>query len=178
MNRLKEYDVLFENLKSGIHLYRYTIDETFFDVFSSHLKGSGSLFTVVLEINKQETLMQMDFDIKGAMKLTCDHCNEEADFNLSLKETLVVKFANETSEESADVKTIARNAGIFNVAQDIFDFIEINIPMRYIHGQDQEGQSNCGLELEKFLKKQQPKKSVGSGNTQWDELKKIKFDNK
>lgn len=178
MNNLKEYDVLFENLKTGTHQYEYNIDDTFFGYFNSQLLGSGSTFKIYLAINKQETWMQMNFNIDGIMKLVCSHCNEMGDLNVQRSESLLVKFGLENVEESDEVKVIAKQQGIFNVAQEIFDFIELNIPIRFVHDEKTEGQSSCNPDIDKYLRKQQKANKDNIDQSPWEKLKKIKFDNK
>lgn len=54
------------------------------------------------------------------------------DQTIETNDRLVVKFGEEYSEDD-DLVTVAENEGILDVAWFIYEFIDLNIPIKHVH---------------------------------------------
>ena len=87
---------------------------------------------------------------------------------------MIIKFGEEDAEEDEDVYVLARNESNINVAQHIYDYLSLSLPMKVEHPLDENNKSTCDPEalktIEKFIIKQQKKKDT---DARWDALKNL-----
>jgi uncharacterized metal-binding protein YceD (DUF177 family) len=75
-------------------------------------------------------LLNFTFHIKGTVKLICDRSLDEFDYPIDTVQTLHVRFGDEDLELDENVVQIKHDAQKFNIAQHLFDFIGLQIPMK------------------------------------------------
>ena len=97
MKDLKEFNIPFVGLKEGKHLFKYKIDNTFFELYNYNEFEKSSI-DVTLEFVKKSTLFELEFAASGTVNVPCDVTNEY--FNLEITTTLplVVKFGQEYND--------------------------------------------------------------------------------
>lgn len=175
MSLFDGFDILFSNLKTGKHLFNFKVTDSFFEPLDYSEIKKGNL-KVKISLNKQSTMMVLDFDIKGTVKLECDRCMEEFDFPIKTKQQLVAKFSNQDLEDANDeIVSLSPNASEINVGQYIYEYIVLAIPYRKVHP-DVKGKSTCNP---KMLEKLEQVK-IKEGNEQaidprWEKLKSLKL---
>nr|WP_222619749.1 DUF177 domain-containing protein [Pontibacter sp. KCTC 32443] len=108
------------------------MDDSFFDLFSGEIIHGGKLHADV-ELEKTETLLTLHFDIKGTVRLTCDRSLEEFDQPVDVQETFRMKFGPEDKELDEDLWQIASDTQQINVAQHLYDYIGLSLPMKKLH---------------------------------------------
>lgn len=128
--RLFDIDIL--QLSYGSHEYEYAIDSSFFEGFEDSLIEKGDL-TVKVILDKSETLLQADFVINGYVELTCDRSLENFDFPVKVTNHMIFKYGSEFSELTDEIVTIPRDLPTLNVAQYIYEFIGLAIPIKKLH---------------------------------------------
>jgi len=136
LKALKDYIVQFVSLKQGTHYFEFDVDNKFFEEFDCFDFLSSS-FKVELEFIKQSTMMLLNFNFSGAITVPCDRCLEDVIIPVSGAEKLIVKFGNEVYDGTDDILIIPENEYEINVAQYIYEFIEINIPQKRAHSEDE-----------------------------------------
>lgn len=119
-------------LQNGAHEYDFEIPGSFFDSIDQDIvkKGSGNVHVV---LNKSETLISLDFDIDVKVELTCDRSLELFDHPIKVNKTLILKFGDEEEELDEDLMVIQRNTQRINLAQHIYEYIGLEIPMKKLH---------------------------------------------
>ncbi len=132
MKKLKEYEINIAKLSNKTHQYEFDMDDSFFDLFSGEIIQGGKLHADV-ELEKTETLLTLHFDIKGTVRLTCDRSLEEFDEPVDVQETFRMKFGPEDKELNEDLWQIATETQQINVAQHLYDFIGLSLPMKKLH---------------------------------------------
>jgi uncharacterized protein len=178
VKQLKQFSIPFSGLKIGKHQFDFEIDNTFFDAYEYSLVKKGSLKAEV-EVDKQETMLILMFQINGTIVLDCDKCLAEFNSPISIRERQIVKFA-EDDLQSDDLEIIMLNKkeSELNVADLIYEFITVGVPYIKICEQNGDGQQ-CDQEMIAKLESL----AVGSNNEEketededprWSALKKLK----
>jgi len=171
LNNLNQYVIPLKGLKEGQHSYHFKIDDTFFDEFENSEIKKGNLNLQVL-LNKQINIISLDFIINGYINTTCDRCLEDFKLNINSSNQLFIKFSEDENDED-EIIYISENKHQINIAQYIYEFINFNIPLKKIHPVDENGNSDCNIEMIGKLKKLR-KENSDEIDPRWEELKKLK----
>ena len=178
VDRLKDYSISFKGLKDGMHRFEYQIGASFFDLFEEPLVESGELNAVVT-LNKSQKLLVVDFDIKGRVNSICDKCLGPMVIDIESSERMYFNFGLEYSEQSEEIIVLPYEEHQINVAQWIYEFIIVSLPLRHIHPDDENGNPTCDPDMLEKLDEY----IVGDGKVsenkedisdpRWDALKKL-----
>ncbi len=171
MSTLSFYNIAFKGLSQGKHVFDYEIDGRFLSEFEGGLVEEGKV-NVCLTLEKQSSLMIFWFDIIGTVRVQCDRCLEMYDQPIKSKERVFVKFGEKEFSEGDDVIWVSVNDYQFNVAQLIYEFIGLALPIKKVHPDDEDGNSTCDPEMIEKLKKYIVKED-GVKNPVWNDLKKL-----
>lgn len=126
------YDIDLFKLDSGEYQYKLEVNNAFFALFDYGLIEKGDA-EVNIQLFKTETMITMDFDIRGKVELICDRSLEPFDYPIELNERLLIKYGEEEEELDDDLLIITQNTQKINVAQFIYEIIGISLPMKKIH---------------------------------------------
>jgi uncharacterized protein len=128
----KDYNIEIYKLANGRHNYNFEVNDLFFSMFEGSLieKGSG---LIAVELEKADSFIKLVFELEGMYELMCDRSLENYFHPYSTKEHVIFKFGDETRELDDDVYVILKNTQRLNVAQLIYEFISITIPMKKLH---------------------------------------------
>lgn len=132
MNKLKEYDINIAKLSNNKHQYEFEMNDAFFDLFGGEIIHGGNVHADV-ELEKTESLLTLHFDIKGTVRLTCDRSLDEFDQPVDVQETFRMKFGPEEKELDEDLWQIPSDTQQINVAQHMYDYIGLSLPMKKLH---------------------------------------------
>lgn len=129
---LKRFEIDIQGLSNAQHSFEFDFDDKFFGAFENSLleKGNGH---VHLDLLKTETMMTLQFVIEGSVQLICDRSLRPFDFPVRISETLLVKFGDEDIELDDNIIIIQRDTQKFNVAQFIYEYLSVAIPMKKLH---------------------------------------------
>ncbi len=176
MKAWKDYIVKFAALSMGEHEYTFEIGEPFFENLE-HSEIKQAAITVDLTLLKQSTMMILHFHITGTVKVNCDLCTDEFDLPIEGTYKLIVKVGgHETGNDDDDIITIAANEHLLDLAQYLYEYITLSIPIRRIHPTDEKGNPTCDTatlkKLKDYLIAQEPKDPT---DPRWNDLKNIKL---
>lgn len=132
MKKLKDYEINIAKLSNKKHEYEFELDDSFFDLFARDIILGGKLLAKV-ELDKTETLLTFHFDITGTVRLTCDRSLDEFDYPVDVQEVFRIKFGPENAELDDDLWQITEGTQTINIAQHIYDFISLSLPMKKLH---------------------------------------------
>ena len=149
MDRLAKYSIPFAGMAKGDHQFEYEIDDKFFESFENSVIDKAKVH-VVLDFHKAEMVLTLTFHLKGSIHQICDRCLEEFDIQVDSTQILLVRFGEQGSGETDDIIVIGHGENHINVAQHIYDYLSLSVPMRVVHPDDAEGNPTCNPE---FLKK-------------------------
>ena len=177
MDPLRQYEIAFVGLKTGIHQYSFPIDERFFALFEDSLVKEGKL-EVKLDFDKGISFFLLKFSITGWVQLSCDRCAANLNFPIDEDYQIVVKFDDHTDGEKddsmADVVYISRSASHLDVSQLIYEFVNLSIPLNHVNCDNLKGEKPCNQDILKRLTRQKLTKQTAK-DPRWDNLSKIKF---
>ena len=179
MGHRRDFEIAFVGLKPGIHEYNYEIRDKFFEAFQQqdfrHCKAN-----VKLTLDKKSSFMLMKFEIGGTLEVTCDRCNSNLPLELWDEFNITVKMVEEPElmndqEEDPDVYYIGRGERHLDVADWIYEFINLSIPMLKSCGFENMEGPHCNKAALDVLKKMEPEeKAENEENPIWKGLEKFK----
>jgi uncharacterized metal-binding protein YceD (DUF177 family) len=178
MMHRREFEIAFVGLKPGVHEYRYEITDRFFERFQQqdfrNCKASVNLF-----LDKKNGFMLLKFEIGGSLEVTCDRCNSNLPLELWDEFNITVKMVEEPElmngqEDDPDVYYIGRGESHIDVADWIYEFINLSIPMQKTCGFEKMDGPHCNKTAREMLKKMDAEETETKENPIWKGLEKFK----
>src|ERR1044072_6920532 len=145
MNFRREFEIAFVGLKPGLHHFE---KQDF----------TNCNATVKLELDKKNGFMLLKFDVDGTVDVSCDRCGNPLTLQLWDEFNVMVKLVDNPEEmneqeEDPDVYYISRGESHLHLADWVYEFINLSIPMQKICPPDDIGGPQCNNEvLEKLAK--------------------------
>ena len=178
MSRRREFEIAFVGLKPGVHEFSYSIDDRFFEAFQQQ-DFVNCKAQVKLLLDKKNGFMLMKFEVGGTLQVICDRCNSNLplelweDFNITVKMVENPEQMNE-QEDDPDMYYIAQGDSHLDVANWIYEFINLSIPMQKTCNYELMDGPYCNPVALDVLKKLEPEETEPKENPIWKELKKFK----
>jgi uncharacterized protein len=177
LKSLQEYRIPFKGLKIGKHNFRYEVGDAFFNEFEYSLVKSGKL-VVDLEMDKQETMLILLFNISGNIALSCDVCLANYPSAINIEERQIVKFTGDEhlEDDTEEIVMLSRNEFEVDISGLIYEYINLAVP--YISRCADEGNTEwCDKEMIRKLDELSGDKKEENNSTddpRWEALKNIK----
>jgi len=173
LKSLRTYSIPFTGLKPGKHDFEYEITNAFFDEFEYSLVKKAELKCSV-ELEKQETMLILNFHITGKIDLTCDKCLAGYPQQVDINEQQIAKFSEEEVDEDEEIITLTKNDHEINIAGLIYEYVNVAAPFIAVCS-DEGNTPYCDKEMIARLNEL----SADGGqddktDPRWDVLKKIK----
>lgn len=177
MSHRRTYDIAFVGLRPGIHEYEYQIDDKFFVEYQEQ-DFKNCKAQVKLTLDKKTGFLILKFEIGGTVEIGCDRCGNALPLNLWDEFTIVVKMVEDpeemnNQEEDPDVYYISRTESFLHIADWIYEFINLSIPMQRMCSEEEMGGPHCNKEVLAMLKKMDITNSQPE-NPLWKGLEKFK----
>jgi uncharacterized metal-binding protein YceD (DUF177 family) len=174
MKPLREFEIAFVGLKPGEHTFQYQITDSFFENYGPQ-DFTNCNATVKLLLEKNSNFFLLKFEIGGTATVNCDRCGQPFELQLWDDFNQVVKMVDnpeEMDDEDPDVSYISKTESHLNVAEWIYEFINLSIPMQRIHP-DVNGKSGCDPKILEMLDNMS-QQSEGKDNPIWKDLDKFR----
>jgi uncharacterized protein len=170
---LRDYSIPFTGLKLGKHQFEFIITDAFFDEFEYSLVKKANLKCQV-ELEKQETMIILNFQITGTIDANCDRCLAQYPQPVDIHEQQVAKFSEEAIGEDEEIIILTKSDHEINIAGLIYEYI--NVAMPFITVCLDEGKTPyCDKEMLDSLNKLTANTEQNEQtDPRWDALKKIK----
>lgn len=178
MSRRRDFEIAFVGLKPGVHEYNYSIDDRFFEAYQQQ-DFRNCTAHVKLTLDKKSSFMLLKFEMGGKLEVNCDRCNSNLPLDLWDEFNITVKIVEEpelmnNQEDDPDVYYLSRGESHIDVANWIYEFINLSIPMQKIcNFEDMEG-PYCNKAAIDVLKKLETKEAEKKENPIWKGLEKFK----
>ena len=182
MKGLHPYDIELVQLSNKRHEFDFGLDDRFFKMLDQTLVNGGNLQAHVT-LDKSELLLNFTFHITGTVNLTCDRSLDTFDYPIDTTQTLHVRYGDEDVELDENVLQIKHNTQKFNVAQHLFDYIGLAVPMKKLHPRFQQEDDELLTDEEENIliysssttpETDNDEDEEGPADPRWDALKKIK----
>lgn len=166
----KQFVIHFSGLNDEIHNFEFQIVNEFFDGFGlTDIKKSNVYLELILD--KKPRMLVLNFNFTGTLNLICDRCLDSFDFPIEGKEMLIVKFGNEEYKETDEVVLIPESAYEIDIRHYIYEFINLMLPIKKVHPDDENGKSLCDEEVVKLIYSGENEKKV---DPRWNALQELK----
>jgi len=129
---LSKYDINIHGLEEKRYTFDFEGSDDFFEAFEPSFIEKGH-FVAKVNLIKNSTLIQLDFEITGSVEVTCDRSLELYDEPFVIHERFIYKYGEKHEEVSDEMEIIPRGAATINIAQHIYDFIAVSLPMKKLH---------------------------------------------
>ena len=170
----KQFVIQFGGLSVGAHEYDFEVNDTFFERLDfSEIKRANIL--VKLDLQKQSTLMTLNFDISGTVGIECDRCAGDYDIPISTQASLVAKNGDST-ESTEEILVLPYGETELDISQPLYEFIALALPGRKVPCEIS-SEYKCDEETLKKLKGVSIDAPEVAKNPAWDKLKNINFNN-
>jgi uncharacterized protein len=142
MGAFSQYSLPIQGLKIGVHQFSYTLDAAFFTHFEDTPIAESEV-EVSLELDKRSDMLVLVFLVSGWVKSACDRCNADIHLPIEGEHHLYVKYSEDDEEESDEVIFIHREAPSFNVAQYLYEFSVLSLPLTNTYDCQNDAQPPC-----------------------------------
>ncbi|MFA6676218.1 MAG: YceD family protein [Bacteroidales bacterium] len=131
-----EYTINVRRLADGKQEIKYSLDGSFFDMFDNEDILDASL-KVVIEVDKGSGWINLTCDIKGDVIVPCDRCLANLTCPIDVHHPIRIEFSKygkgTDNGESLDVIVLGDNEGEIDLAQTIYDFVCLSLPIKKVH---------------------------------------------
>ncbi|MEJ7767071.1 MAG: DUF177 domain-containing protein [Chitinophagaceae bacterium] len=177
MNSKREFEIPFVGLKPGIHEFEYKITDKFFEAYTQQ-DFHNCKAAVKLGLDKKAGFMLLKFEVGGTIEVVCDRCGNDLPLELWDEFNIVVKLVEDpelmnTQEEDPDVYFISRSESHLHIADWIYEFVNLSIPMQRMCEVKEMGGVSCNKEVLEMLKKMEAVNQEVD-NPIWKGLEKFK----
>ncbi len=157
MGNRREFGIAFVGLKPGVHEYNFEVDEKFFADYQQK-DYSNCQASIKLKLEKNTSFMMLKFEVGGSVNVICDRCGNTLpmdlwdEFNMVIKQVENPDEMNE-NEEDPDVFYISRTESHIHIADWIYEFVSLSIPLQRMCSEKDMGGPQCNKEILAMLKK-------------------------
>ena len=178
MNFRREYEIAFVGLKPGLHNFDYSIDNKFFANYGQQ-DFSNCKANIKLQFDKKSNFMLLKFDVDGTADVSCDRCGNPLTLQLWDEFKIMVKLVDNPEEmneqeEDPDVYYINRGESHIYIADWIYEFINLSIPLQKMCAPDEMGGPLCNKEVLDKLRNIEHIDNNKDANPMWKALKQFK----
>jgi len=126
--------------------YELEVDDSFFTHFEYGEVEKGDLMAKV-GVTYSSRQVKLNLYLKGNVELTCDRCLDTYIKELDASYILYGKFGHSTDQDDIDVLWIPEDKHYIDLLPVLFDYINLSLPLKKIHPDDEEGNSTCNVEM-------------------------------
>ena len=170
MRPFQAYEVPFLGLKEGFHDFEFEVNDTFFSHFEFSQIEAAEL-NVGMTLEKQSTMMILEFDLNGSVKSFCDRCGAPMDLEIEHQDRVIVKFGDETEMTEDEILVLGPAEHILHLEQYLYEFAHLGLPSKVVH----ENEEDCDQDaLDKLSEWEIGEDDEEENDPRWDALKGLK----
>jgi len=170
-----KYIIEYKALNNGVYQFEYQIDQAFLSSFE-HSEVKNGMLTAHVIMRKSTAMLHLAIKIEGEAEVECDICLEKFFIPVSHETELTVKFGTENSDLSdADTEiTLSESETELVLDKHFFDYINLSIPTRKTHPEDEHGTYTCNPEMLSLLENlNADNEAEQTSDPRWDALKTL-----
>lgn len=132
MFKQSKYSIPFKELSVGSHDFKWTYDSSLFaDYPESEIhEGEGE---IDVKLQKHEDLLELSIIIEGNVEVICDRCLDTFTMPVYYDADVLVKFAEEATEDDEDIIWLEPNEVDLDLKQYIYESISLSLPYQRVH---------------------------------------------
>ncbi|TAD97301.1 MAG: DUF177 domain-containing protein [Bacteroidetes bacterium] len=173
MKALKPYSIEISSLPFGINEFHFILGADFFKCFENDLFNTGK-FEAKVVLDKSDRMIVAQFDLQGSLELVCDRSLDTFDYPVQVSEEMFFNFGDSFEELSDNVLIIPRNIQNLDLAQYIYEYIGLAVPMKKLHPRfvlDDSEDNVLIYSTKKDLEEDEPEQDI---DPRWQSLNKLK----
>lgn len=174
MKHNREYEIAWQGLKTGEHIFQYELNDKFIDERRGEKERDFKDLDaqVTLKFDKQNNFFLCHFDVDGSITVPCDRCGDDFKLRLWDEFDFLIKLTDaedaEGIDEDADVVFIPRSETVIDMSNWIYEFVMLSVPLQRVHADKADGTPGCNPEALKLLNKlsepdEKPKNAIWKG---------------
>ncbi|MEZ4937113.1 MAG: DUF177 domain-containing protein [Crocinitomicaceae bacterium] len=181
----KTFDINFSSLKTGIHEFKFVIDDTFFDQLELERDFKESKIEFNIKLNKSENMLTFDFELKGLAKMPCGRCMDDVEFGFQGEYRQIVKFGEVTVQED-ELWVLGSNEYKINIGPLLYEFAILSMPSNVHHENEEDCNEEYLESISEYLLTEVPdeddleEKEEDTNDEidpRWSQLQKLKYKN-
>ena len=157
LEKLELYSIAFKGLSPGNHVFEWQIDDKFFAMYDKS-EISDACVNVQVTLWKHSNFLELKFVFSGWAEVSCSRCLDPMRLDVVSQAKMYVRFGSEAGEDDSDdndVITLPYGEDRLNIAQYLYEYSHLSLPIRRVHPENENGESMCNAEmiskLEQFL---------------------------
>lgn len=166
---MKEFIIPFFGMKEGKHEFKFKIDQAFFEAFESNLLEQPNI-DVRFEIEIMSTMLILRFEAEGTYQDFCDRCGDELTLNIEAEDKLIVKFGDETFDETDEIIMLSHDTHEIDISHRIYEMLVLALPNKRVHASI----DDCNPEVLNHEDYKEESEEEQEMDPRWDALKKLK----
>ena len=172
LRSLRIFSIPFTGLKLGKHQFDFDITDAFFAEFEYSLVKKANLKCRV-ELEKQETMIILNFQIKGTIDTNCDRCLAMYPQYVDIHEQQVARFSEEAIDDE-EIIILTKNDHEIDISGLVYEYINVALPLITVCI-DEGKTPYCDKEMLESLHKLTANTELSEqADPRWDALKKFK----
>lgn len=155
-----KYTIPLRELEVGMYQFEFDLDDEFFSSFEGGEVQHGDV-TAVLDVERHNNLMLINFSFDGEVEVICDRCLEaffipvESEFGLSVRFSALmaeqgadIDVEDETEE---DIMFVDPADDELDLATYMYESVCLSLPIQRVHPNDENGNTLCNPEMMKYI---------------------------
>ncbi|MFT5183599.1 MAG: uncharacterized metal-binding protein YceD (DUF177 family) [Flavobacteriales bacterium] len=167
MKLTNDYTIPFTGLTIGKHAFEFQLGKAFFEQFEYSEISEGDVFIDVI-LEKQSSMMILDFEFEGVIETICDRCQESVEIELEGEFRLIVKFGDYTDTNNDEILILGPNEVEVDFTQYFYEYSHLALPSKRVHDSLEE----CNQDVIAILKNLKSE-SGDDVDPRWGALKDI-----
>jgi uncharacterized metal-binding protein YceD (DUF177 family) len=165
-----DFIIPFKGLAIGEHSFHYEIDAAFFAELE-YAELQNAEVSVDLQLERQERMLILDFDIRGSIEVECDRCLEPFPYAVEGQRQLIIQFGDHYEEEDDDIIVIPFDDHQIDITHHLYDYLLLMLPIKRVHPEGVQGKSSCNPDM---LRKLERLSGQTGNDPRWDALNDLK----
>jgi uncharacterized protein len=173
LNTSERLRVAFKGLNDGLHEFRFSKSDSFFESldYSEFSKGNIEVF---VELEKKPQYLALNINISGQVLVTCDRCLDLFFLPFEYSGTLIAKFSfDELKKEDEEFLFISPNDYEVDITHYVYESVCLSLPLKRIHPEDKRRISTCNKKMIKELERINRQPFQEGIDPRWDNLRKF-----
>ena len=151
LKQVLKYQIQHEKLENGVHQFDYQVDGALFSRFENE-EIQGADLKVTIDLKKNSEGFTLFLSAIGEIELQCDRCLDFFSHPLEISHEVIVKLDDKTDfDTDHDFVCLDRTCDSIDVSYFIYEMVIVNLPIRRVHPEDENGESLCNPEIVKYI---------------------------
>ncbi len=135
--------------RKGITEFEFVCDDAFFACFSESPVQAGEV-NVAVTLDKRTEMYLLSFSFEGRLAMICDRCTADIRMPVEGDHDLILKNGEAYLEED-EVIVLPPETAEFNIAQVMYEYMILAIPVSRTYECEEEDPRPCNMETLEYL---------------------------